>query len=338
MFALPKNRFLTCNRGVIQYAASCAVAWGAACLIGLGAPAGTDRANAPVRLYDKITAIIQKDFYDDRARTVEFSRKILQLRAKVNTREDAILQSRNVIKSLGDPYTWLLDRTIIERREAKRSGLTFSEPVKMKVQTPRGPVEQPVRIVTERASVEADWLDPDTVYLQISDFDNRMLQTQLQRAVASFRIATAKSMVLDLRGNVGGFVNAAAQVLGFVMGTTPNVATLRMAKGVEPLSLNWPRSNPQFKGKLVVLVDHRSASASELVAAAVQKQHRGKIVGERTAGSNLWKGEREIEPGLVLYIAFAEWKTAPGKFQGVTPDVVVQGPKEQLRAALKLLR
>jgi C-terminal processing protease CtpA/Prc len=313
----------------------------AACpTIAAAAPIPTKQATAataPLQLYDKITSVIQNEFYDNRARSPEFKRAIARYRAPIKTREDAINAARSVIKDLNDPYTWLLDQTIITRREAKRSGLTVSPPVKIKVETPRGEVQQPVRIVSERPSVEADWLSPDTAYLQISDFDNRLLMSQLQRAVTNYNIASAKNLVLDLRGNVGGFVTAAAQVLGFLMGSTPNIATLKMAKDVQPLSLDWPKSNPQFKGKLVVLVDHRTASASELVAATVQKQHRGKIIGERTAGSNLWKGDREIEPGLVLYLAFAEWKVSPAKFTGVIPDVVVPGRKEQLQRALKVL-
>jgi C-terminal processing protease CtpA/Prc len=294
-----------------------------------------------LKLYDKITAVVRDEFYDGRARTPEFRRAITRYRERVTNREQAIAAARSVIAKLGDPYSWLLDQNNIERREVRQSGVKRLPPMDITVKLHGQELTRRVPVITEKLAVKASWLDPETGYLVISDFDNKLMPQQLQRAVSAMKFDSAKYLIVDLRGNSGGFISSAAQALGFLMGSAQNIATLHTAHGDKPLNLNWPPSNPRFSGKLAVLVNGGTGSASELVAAAVQKRKRGLIVGQRTAGSNLWKGDRVIEPGLVLYLSFAQWTIQPEKFEGVVPDIIVKHDIDrdsELKAAERAMR
>jgi C-terminal processing protease CtpA/Prc len=283
-----------------------------------------EKKESPRQLYDKITSIIRDEYYDNRARTPEFRKTIASYKTGIKTRDQAITAARRIIADLHDPYSRLLDQTVIDRRVVKRSGVKELPPIDLTINLHGQQVTQRVPVITERLAVKGSWLDPETAYLIIDDFDNRLMSQQLQRTVSALNLSSAKSLIVDLRGNVGGFISNAAQLLGFVMGSAQNLATVHTAHGDKPLNLNWPATNPRFTGKLVVLVDHRTASASELVAAAVKKRKRGLIIGQQTAGSNLWKGDRVIEPGLILYLSFAQWTIDHEKYSGITPDIVVK--------------
>jgi carboxyl-terminal processing protease len=278
---------------------------------------------APLDLYNQITSIILNEYYDSRARSPEFKKVIRANAAGIKTRAEAISAAQTVIAKLGDPFTSLLDQQQIQKREVKQSGIKNLPPVKVTVKTGGTETTKTIPVRTENIAVQASWLNADTAYLYVGDFDNRLMPKQLQRAVESQNLTSAKNLILDLRGNVGGFVSNAAQLLGFLMGSAKDVATLQTAHGIQPLNLTWPASNPRFTGKLIVLVDKHSASASELVAAAIQKHKRGILIGEKTSGSNIWKGNRTIEPGLILYLAFAKWSVQSGKYTGLVPDKLV---------------
>lgn len=299
-------------------------------------------AQRPVELYDQITKFVHDEFYDGRARTPEFDRIIAHYRKGIKTRDDAILAARTVIARLGDPYSWLLDEKIIERRAEKQSGVKRLPPANVRLTMNGKEQTRRVPVITEKLAVQASLIDERTALLTITDFDNRLMPQQLQRAVTTMNLSAAKNLIVDLRGNTGGFISNAAQALGFLMGSAQNIATLQTAHGDRPLNLVWPAANPQFRGRLIVLVDRRTASASELVAATIRNRKRGLLVGETTAGANLWKGDHVIEPGLVLYLSFGQWSMQPGKFSGVLPDKIVErkaGARDnQLEAAIQLLR
>ena len=93
-----------------------------------------------------------------------------------------------------------------------------------------------------------------------------------------------RALVLDLRGNGGGQEETMLELLGALFEKDLSVATIRERHEATPLVANGVGRN-RFAGALVVLVDSRSASASEIIARTIQLSNRGKVVGDRTAGA-----------------------------------------------------
>ncbi|MGA8238801.1 MAG: S41 family peptidase [Candidatus Sulfotelmatobacter sp.] len=149
-----------------------------------------------------------------------------------------------------------------------------------------------------------------------------------------------KTLVLDLRGNPGGYVTTLSRLVGSVMDHDVTIATRVMRKGQKP-EVAKSRSNNVFTGNLIVLVDSKSASAAELFARVVQLEHRGTVVGDRSSGSvmeALYYPFDDYSGVLVFYgasITSADLIMADGKSLekvGVTPDVLLLPSAAQLSA------
>lgn len=104
----------------------------------------------------------------------------------------------------------------------------------------------------------------------------------LDELIGKFR--NRKALVLDLRGNGGGYVNALTHLLGCFFDHDVKVGDLKGRKDLEP-TIAKTQGDHGFKGKLVVLIDSRSGSAAELFARVVQLEKRGTVIGDRSAGA-----------------------------------------------------
>lgn len=155
------------------------------------------------------------------------------------------------------------------------------------------------------------------------------------------RIArTHKTLILDLRGNRGGYVTTLSRLVGSVMDHDVTIATRVMRKG-QKAEVAKSRGDRGFTGNLIVLVDSKSASAAEVFARVVQLEHRGTVVGDRTSGSVMeahYYPFDDYSGALVFYGAFitsADLIMADGKRLekfGVTPDVLLLPSAGQLAA------
>lgn len=169
----------------------------------------------------------------------------------------------------------------------------------------------------------------------------------LARAAAQdFKVKGVKSVILDLRGNGGGFVTAAQDVAGLwldskliVTEKSNNQVLDRVMTGSNALLAGLPT---------VVLVNSSSASASEIVAGALQDYKVAKLVGEKTFGKGSVQKLIDLPNGAELKVTIAKWYTPLDKNinqQGITPDIAVgltqadvdAGKDPQVTAALKLL-
>jgi carboxyl-terminal processing protease len=145
--------------------------------------------------------------------------------------------------------------------------------------------------------------------------------------IAAFKAAKAdgaERLVLDLRGNPGGYVGEAVAVASQFL-ASGTVYVERNAKGVEKPSPVTP-GGVATNLPLVVLVDHGTASASEIVAGAIQDAGRAKVVGVTTFGTGTVLGEFPLSDGSALRIGTVEWLTPKGRViwhAGIAPDVVV---------------
>lgn len=140
-----------------------------------------------------------------------------------------------------------------------------------------------------------------------------------------------KSLILDLRGNPGGFVVTLERVVGSVMDHDVKIAERVGRKELKP-QLAKTRGNSAFSGKIVVLVDSNSASAAELFARVMQLEQRGTVIGDRSSGSVMESKRYAASQGAdtkIFYglsITDADLIMKDGKsleHNGVVPDEIV---------------
>ena len=159
------------------------------------------------------------------------------------------------------------------------------------------------------------------------------------------KIRKHKSLVLDLRGNPGGYIRTLKLVLGNFFDHDIKIADRKTRKKLEP-EIAKGRGSDVFKGELVVLVDSESASAAELFARVIQLEKRGTVLGDRTTGAVMeslryFHNTGTSGPGIstrvdyAVSITVADLIMTDGKSlerKGVTPDEVLQPTSADLFA------
>jgi carboxyl-terminal processing protease len=150
---------------------------------------------------------------------------------------------------------------------------------------------------------------------------------EMVKALQAAKDAGADRLVLDLRGNPGGYVNEAV-----------GIASQFLASGLVYIERNASderTEHPVTPGgiatdlPLVVVVDGDTASSSEIVSGALQDAGRAKVVGETTFGTGTVLGEFALSDGSALRIGTVEWLTPTGRriwHEGIAPDVPVTLP------------
>ncbi|MFM1874812.1 MAG: hypothetical protein RL266_549 [Bacteroidota bacterium] len=144
---------------------------------------------------------------------------------------------------------------------------------------------------------------------------NRFAQTTMQEfyeALDELEPQGMENLVLDLRGNSGGYLNTAIELSDEFLEDNQLVV---YTEGVSnPKKDSYATKKGRFeKGKLVVLIDEGSASASEIVAGAVQDHDRGLIVGRRSFGKGLVQRPFKLRDGSTLKLTTARYYTPAGR-------------------------
>ncbi len=159
--------------------------------------------------------------------------------------------------------------------------------------------------------------------LTITRFDSET-GTLAKAAAKEFKNAGVKSVILDLRGNGGGYVDAAQDVAGLWLDGKVVVTERRQGDVAETVKAG---NNALLAGlPTVVLVNGSSASASEIVAGALQDYKVAKLVGEKTFGKGSVQKLISLPEGAQLKVTVARWYTPNGNnitTEGITPDVLV---------------
>ena len=159
-------------------------------------------------------------------------------------------------------------------------------------------------------SVDAAYtIDPETAYVKINRFSQNTYSEFMEALEKHLEEADAKNLIIDLRGNPGGYLQEATKLLSelFVERGVLLVYTQGRNSSRQPYrSSGRARYNIQ---KVAILVDGGSASASEIVAGAVQDHDRGIIVGRRTFGKGLVQEQYPLADSAALRLTVARYYT-----------------------------
>lgn len=228
---------------------------------------------------------------------------------------------------------------IIRLDDTPVKGLTLNEAVKimrgkpgsvLKLTVVREGIDQPLKIDIKRAvikvkSVKQRMLEPGFGYVRISQFQSKTANNMLDAIQTLKKEAggSLKGLVLDLRNNPGGVLNGAVAVSdaflrkGLIVYTEGRVNDSKLRFNATP--------DDALEGApLVVLVNQGSASASEIVAGALQDHKRAIIVGTQSFGKGSVQTILPLTNGTAVKLTTARYYTPSGRSiqaEGITPDI-----------------
>lgn len=161
-------------------------------------------------------------------------------------------------------------------------------------------------------TVDAAYMAADGVgYIKVSSFGLTTLQ-EFREKMKELQSAGAKSLILDLQGNGGGYLHAAVELANEFLERDQLIVYTEGRRS--PRSGYRATGNGMFrKGKLVVLIDEFSASASEIVSGAIQDWDRGTVVGRRSFGKGLVQRPIEFHDGSMIRLTIAQYFTPVGR-------------------------
>lgn len=177
--------------------------------------------------------------------------------------------------------------------------------------TPELLVFDVVRDVIPLNSLDAAYfLDNGALYIKLSRFAASSYSELI--SVLSDK-AELNGVVLDLRGNSGGYMHIAVQITNEFLSRGDLIVYTEGRGKVGELRQSADGSGIYPKGPLVILVDENSASASEILAGAIQDQDRGVIVGRRTFGKGLVQQMMPLSDGSEIRLTVAKYHTPSGR-------------------------
>jgi len=222
--------------------------------------------------------------------------------------------------------------------------------VKLTIQ--REGLEKPFEVSLERATIvvksvevrfvrsaglSQDKKEKVVAVLKLSRFGERTYE-EWQEAIDNIQKQIASSqnfagVILDLRNNPGGFLQGAVFIGSEFLSSGAVVLQDKGIDGKETFSVN--RQGQLLREPLVVLINGGSASASEIVAGALQEVKRAKLVGEKTFGKGTVQEAQDLPGGAGLHVTVARWLLPSGKSidkEGVKPDFEVKMDEEDQTA------
>lgn len=182
------------------------------------------------------------------------------------------------------------------------------------------------RQVIEVPTISFEMLEGNTGYILISEFDTITAQ-QFHESLMTLQEGGMEQLVIDLRNNPGGSLEAVCSIADELLGEGPIVFTEQ--KGKDRTSKDSDASCLEIP--IAVLMNENSASASEILAGALQDYGKGIIVGKQSYGKGIVQSIIDLRDGTALKVTTAKYYTPKGNDIhkiGITPDVEIDLPDE----------
>lgn len=183
----------------------------------------------------------------------------------------------------------------------------------------------------ELPSITSKMLDGGIGYIQISEFQSKT-DEQFKSALADLKKQGMKSLIVDVRSNPGGLINAASNILDQILPKGTVVYTEDKYGKRE----DYTSDSNCLECPIAVLVNENSASASEIFAGAIKDYNYGTLIGTKTFGKGIVQTVFPLEDGDAVKITTAKYYTPKGNYihgAGIEPDINLtykySGPEDE---------
>ncbi len=191
-------------------------------------------------------------------------------------------------------------------------------------------------IIAIESVKDAKILENGIGYVRITQFTNPTAN-DLHAALESLHEQGMNALVLDLRNNPGGLLNSAIEVAQKFIRRGDLIVYTQGRDGRRGQRYTARERNPRLGFPMVVLINEGSASASEIVAGALQDHRRAILIGEKTFGKGSVQSVLPLDDGSALRITTAKYYTPSERViddRGIEPDIVISIPPEEWRKLL----
>lgn len=220
----------------------------------------------------------------------------------------------------GDRILWINDKPVanVQITHEKVSDLVRGKAGSLvHLWVKRGEVELVEPLEVERGMISSSTvetaylLNEETGYIKINQFGQNT-SVEFSDALKTLTQRKAKKLIIDLRNNGGGYLMQAINLLEELL---PENSLMVYTKGVNDERVEYfsEREGIFEKGKVAILIDENSASASEIVAGAIQDLNRGIVVGRRSYGKGLVQRKFEFGDGSAFNLSVARYYTPSGR-------------------------
>jgi len=203
---------------------------------------------------------------------------------------------------------------------------------KVELMISRGDTSDPLKVTIVRdtipiETVYAEMLPSKIAKIQVTSFSDNTT-TELKTALSEMEEKGMKGLILDFRGNPGGLLDKAQEIASIFVPKGENIYQVENRAGQKEITKSTNKDT--FDKPVVVLIDGGSASASEIVAAAVSESANIQLVGEKSFGKGTVQTAEGYEDGSNFKFTAYKWLTPDGNWihgKGIEPDVKVSLPK-----------
>lgn len=172
-------------------------------------------------------------------------------------------------------------------------------------------------------SVSYEMLEDNIGYITLDIFGD-LTYNQFTDAVDSLEEEGMKSLIIDLRGNGGGYLTSVTKIISDFLGTDKIIYKMKYRDKVQDFYSTTTKIRDY---KVVILIDEGSASASEIMASCLQEQYGAVLVGKKSYGKGSVQETTELANGSLIKYTVQEWLTSKGNSingVGINPDVEVE--------------
>lgn len=192
-----------------------------------------------------------------------------------------------------------------------------------------------VSIVRDSINIESvtveELEDGQIAYISVNQFNDRTNE-EFGKAISELLLDEPKGVIVDLRFNGGGYLDIAVELLSYLLPSHTEAVTLK-ERGKEDNILYTNGNAKLLDVPLVVIVNGSSASASEIVAGAIQDHERGVVLGTQSFGKGSVQEVEDFADGSSIRLTIAKWFTPNGRTideVGLTPDIIVELTEEDI--------